>query len=75
MDLNALVNVFDGADGVVVHDSVGLISVWNGSATVNVYDLDGRCVDCWTDYDLARHTFRTAAIDHVDYAMNDGGDA
>lgn len=68
MDVDTLVEVFDGVEGVVVHDSVGLISAWNGSATVNVYTLDGRCVDCWTDYDLDKHNFRAAAIEHIDSA-------
>ena len=26
----------------------GQIHVWNGSHTVNVYDSDGREIDCWT---------------------------
>ena len=64
--MGKMAEVFDCAGGVVVHEDAGLISVWNGSATVNVYTGTGACVDCWTQYDMDAQAFRSAAIAHIE---------
>lgn len=66
MTLEVLHQVFDGARGVVVHEEWGLVSVWNGSATVNVYNSHGECVDCWMKDDMDAQDFRATAIEHVE---------
>jgi len=74
MDLLTLFDVFDGAHGVVVHDFFGLISVWNGGSTVNIYDPFGRCVDCWTGHEMDHQSFQRQAIEHVETGAGYGGD-
>ena len=66
MNIAQLKEVLDGCEGVVVHEDAGLLSVWTGGATVNVYDAEGACLDCWTRYDMDGHEVRATAIQHIE---------
>jgi len=69
MTMEVLHQVFDGARGVVVHEERGLVSVWNGSATVNVYFEDGlslALVSMWMCDGMDFEEFRRLANEHVE---------
>ncbi len=61
----ALLRELDCARCVVIDEERGLIGVWHGGATFNVYTADGRCVDCFTVYDCDANDAQAALIEHI----------
>lgn len=49
MNISTLTAIFDFAHFVLVDEDSGIIQVWNGSQTVNVYNEKGQPIDCWME--------------------------
>jgi len=48
MDMSTLYDTLDGARLVVVDEDRGVIAVWHGGATINLYNEALEAVDCYT---------------------------
>tara|TARA_R100001082_G_scaffold107214_1_gene80855 strand:+ start:121 stop:621 length:501 start_codon:yes stop_codon:yes gene_type:complete len=48
MNAETIHAIFDFARFVDVDEDSGIIQVWNGNLTVNVYTSQGDCIDCYT---------------------------
>jgi len=65
--------MFDCCAGVVIHEEVELISIWNGSQTVNIYTFEGDNVDVWMCDGMDRQGFQSLAIEHMTFKEDDDG--
>jgi len=48
VDMSTLYDALDGARLVVVDEDRGVIAVWHGGATINLYNEALEAVDCYT---------------------------
>lgn len=48
MDMSTLYDALDGARLVVVEEDRGVIAVWHGGATINLYNEALAAIDCYT---------------------------